>query len=499
MDKVTKVLVANRGEIAVRIFRALKELSIPSVGIYSDADINSPHLRFADEACNVGEAEAGKSYLNIEKIIAVAKDTKCDAVHPGYGFLAENHAFAKRCIEEGLIFIGPSPEAIELLGNKIESRKVMGDKGIPLIPGISSKLDAAKLANEAKKIGLPVLIKAAAGGGGKGMRVVREEKNLKDAIEGAKREAKAAFGDDTVFVEKFLEQPRHVEIQIFADSHGNTIHLCERECSIQRRHQKIIEETPSTALDEKLREEMGKAAVKVAKAANYLNAGTVEFLLDKNKNFYFLEVNTRIQVEHPVTEMTLGIDLVKEQIRIAAGEKLSIKQEDVKQRGHSIECRIYAEDPDNNFLPSPGKIRFLKEPQGPGIRVDSGIAQGQVIPVHYDPILSKLIVLASDRETAIKRMNRALSDYIILGVKTPIPFLKACLEHESFRKGDTDTSFIEKNLKEFKVAVAYKDKLKEALISLGVYRSLDKPRIKMGVEIKNYDPWLNMGNFELLD
>ena len=493
-----KVLVANRGEIAVRIFRALRELSIPSVAIYSDADKNSFHIKQADEALHIGESEAFKSYLNIDKIIETAKKLKCDAIHPGYGFLAENSAFTKRCIDEKITFIGPKPESIKLLGDKIQSRKAMEAAGIPTIPGISKKLPVDTLIKESKKIGFPVLIKAASGGGGKGMRVVRDEKNLKDSILAAQREAKSAFSDETVFVEKYLENPRHVEIQIFGDSHGNAVHCYERECSVQRRHQKVVEESPSPALNDKLREEMGTTAVKVAKAVNYLNAGTVEFLLDKNKEFYFLEVNTRIQVEHPVTEMILGIDLVKEQIAVASGEKLSFTQSDLSPRGHAIECRIYAEDPENNFLPAPGKIELLREPYGPGIRVDSGVEEGQVVPIFYDPILSKLIVHDSNRESAIKRMQNALSDYIVLGVKTPIPFLKSVLNNDSFKKGQYDTSLIDENFKDYKIEKEYSDTAIQAMTALAVFKQNEKQNVNFSTEQSQFDPWLNMGRFEFL-
>jgi len=493
-----KVLVANRGEIAIRVLRALKELSIPSVSVYSDADKYSPHIKFSDETYNIGEAEASKSYLNIEKIIEIAKIAEADAIHPGYGFLAENYQFSEACAKNNICFIGPSSVSIKLLGNKIESRKIMEKAQIPLIPGISSKLDADTLSKEARKIGLPILVKAASGGGGKGMRVVHKEDQLKDSIEAAQREAKSAFGDETIFIEKYLEEPRHIEFQIFGDSHGNIVHCFERECSIQRRHQKIIEETPSTALDDELRKRMGETAIKVAKVMNYVNAGTVEFLLDKNRNFYFLEVNTRIQVEHPVTELTLGIDLVKEQINVAQGNRLSFNQKDLTQKGHSIECRIYAEDPENNFLPAPGEILFLKEPQGPWIRVDSGIESGQIVPVYYDPILSKLIVYAPDRAGAIERMISALSNYIVLGIKTPIPFLKAVLGNKDFKSGKTYTSFIDKNMKDFKISERYKELLSNSLITLSVFKSEKKGYISNEVNMNQFNPWLTIGNFELL-
>jgi len=395
---IKKILVANRGEIAVRVIRACRELGIPSVSVYSEADRKSLHVQMADEAYEIGPPPPSESYLNIPKIIEIAKRAGANAIHPGYGFLAENWQFAKACEDEGIIFIGPNPNAMRLLGNKVESRKEMEKAVIPVIPGMeSSSRDFSVFKEEAEKIGYPVLIKAAGGGGGKGMRIIRSSEELIPSLESSMRESKSAFGDDSVYLEKFIEEPRHVEIQVLADNYGNAIHLCERECSVQRRYQKIIEESPSPALDEDLRERMGETAKKVIKHAGYNNAGTVEFLLDKERNFYFLEVNARVQVEHPVTEMVSGIDIVKNQIFIADGEKLKYKQGDIKQRGHAIEGRIYAEDPENNFLPSPGKILYLKEPSGPGIRCDSGIFSGFDVSPLYDPILSKLIVWAEDR------------------------------------------------------------------------------------------------------
>ncbi len=449
MDKryFKKILVANRGEIAVRIMNACRLLGIPTLAVYSEADRGAVHALFADEAIEIGPPAPRESYLSIEKIIKAAKDRGADAIHPGYGFLSENSEFVKACDKAGITFIGPSAESMHLMGNKVESRIKMATAGVPLIPGMKkagASLDEfQKAANEA---GYPVLIKAAAGGGGKGMRIVRDPKDLKDAVEAAKREAGNAFGDDTVYLEKYIEDPRHVEIQVLADKNGNTVHLFERECSIQRRHQKIIEETPSVALTPELREMMGNAAVKVAKAANYYSAGTVEFLVDKNGYFYFLEMNTRIQVEHPVTEMTTGVDLVVEQIRIAAGESISPYVMEAKQRGHAIECRIYAEDADNNFFPSSGPLLYYEEPSGPGIRVDSGVMQGSVVGVEYDPILAKLIVHAPNRNLAINKMINALKDYKILGIKTSRKFMIDVLQHEEFRKGATYTNFIEKNM-----------------------------------------------------
>lgn len=442
-----KILIANRSEIAVRIINACRTLGIPSVAVFSDADVNSKHCLMADESVHIGPPPPRESYLDIDKIIIAAKECSADAVHPGYGFLAENSLFARRCKDEGLTFIGPTPEAIHLLGNKVESRIKMADAGVPLIPGMKNSSDDIKVyRKEAKKAGYPVIIKAAAGGGGKGMRVVYKEDELENALDAARREAKNAFNDDTVYLEKFIVNPRHVEFQILADHHGNTIHLFERECSIQRRHQKIIEETPSVALDDNLRNLMGNDAVKVAQTADYTNAGTVEFLLDDTGNYYFLELNTRIQVEHPITEMVTGTDLVIEQIRIAAGLPLGEQFKSLTQRGHAIECRIYAEDGENNFMPSTGTIFHYSEPVGPGIRIDSGVIQGCEITIDYDPIMAKLIVYAPERNTAIKKMVEALKQYKILGVKTSRKFMIDVLNHPDFIAGKTYTDFIEKKM-----------------------------------------------------
>jgi acetyl-CoA carboxylase biotin carboxylase subunit len=442
-----KILIANRGEIACRIIHACRELGIHSVVVYSEADRTALHVLRADEAVCIGPPSPIESYLSIDKIIAAAKKTGCTAIHPGYGFLAENHVFAERCRKDGIVFIGSHPESIKSMGNKVEARQMMIAAKVPVIPGMqASASDVGLFAREADKVGYPVLLKAAAGGGGKGMRVVNKPEDLKGALEGAQREAKSAFGDDSVYLEKYIENPRHIEFQVFGDTHGNAVHLFERECSIQRRHQKIIEETPSVALNPELRGRMGEAAVKVVQACHYSNAGTVEFLLDQNGNFYFLEMNTRIQVEHPITEMVVGVDLVIEQIKVAAGEPLSFKQSTITQRGHSIECRIYAEDASNNFLPAAGKIHYLKEPVGPGVRVDSGIYSGIEVSVFYDPILSKLIVWGTDREAARKRMIKALSEYVVLGVTTQIDYLRDVLNNPEFIAGRTYTGFIPSNM-----------------------------------------------------
>lgn len=442
-----KILVANRSEIAVRVMNACHTLAIPCVAVYSKADVNSRHRREADESVFIGEAPPRESYLDIEKIINAAKESGCDAIHPGYGFLSENSAFPRRCAEEGLVFIGPPPDAMLLMGNKVESRMRMADAGVPLIPGMKgSGADTAAFERAADEAGFPVIIKAAAGGGGKGMRVVHERSQLADAVEAAKREAANAFGDDTVYLEKYVSSPRHIEFQVIADTHGTCVHVFERECSIQRRHQKIIEETPSVALTPEIRARMGADAVKVAKAAGYVNAGTVEFLFDQSGNYYFLEMNTRIQVEHPITEMVTGTDLVVEQIRIAAGLPLSDGFRSLSQRGHAIECRIYAEDGENNFMPSTGKIVHYTEPVGPGVRVDSGVQPGSEITINYDPIMAKLIVHAPTRDLAIRKMIAALNNYKILGVKTSKRFMIDCLSHPEFAAGRTYTNFIETHM-----------------------------------------------------
>jgi len=439
-----KILIANRGEIAVRIMRTCREMGISTVAVHSEADRSALHVRCAGEAVDLGPAEPRESYLNIEKIIAAARERGAGAIHPGYGFLAENAAFAERCEAEEIRFIGPPAAVIRSLGDKTAARTIMLKGAVPVIPGMTEPAsDLAELSERAREIGYPVLLKAASGGGGKGMRVVSGPEGLKDAFAEAASEALSAFGDGAVYLEKYLERPRHVEVQVLADARGNIVHLCERECSLQRRHQKIIEESPSPALTPELREAMGRAAVSAARAAGYVNAGTVEFLLDEGGQFHFLEVNTRLQVEHPVTEMITGIDLVREQIRIAAGEPLPFRQEEIKARGHAIECRIYAEDPERGFLPSPGEILCLREPAGPGVRVDSGIYGGFAVPTAYDPILSKLIVHAEDRPRAVERMIRALEEYVILGVRIPVPFLLDVIKSDFFRRGETHTRLID--------------------------------------------------------
>lgn len=440
-----KVLVANRGEIAVRIIRACREMNIETVAIYSEADKDSLHTRLADEAVCVGPAQSGKSYLNIKNILEAANVTGADSIHPGFGFLSENAKFAKMCEECNIKFIGPSYKVIELMGNKSNSKELMKKSGVPVIPGSDGplkNLEEAKVI--AEKIGFPIMLKASSGGGGKGIRLVNSIDELENAYNIVKQEAKVSFNDDELYMEKFIVNPRHVEIQILADEHGNVIHLGERDCSIQRRNQKVLEETPSTVLNEELRKQMGEAAVKAAKAAEYANAGTIEFLVDKDKNFYFMEMNTRIQVEHPITEAVTGVDLLKEQIRIASGENLRFEQKDIKFNGHSIECRINAENPNLNFRPCPGLIKELNLPGGNGVRIDTAVYSGYTIPAVYDSMIAKLIVHGESREEAINKMKRSLEELVIDGIDTNIDFLYEILENENFQTGNFDTSFIKK-------------------------------------------------------
>lgn len=446
---IKKILIANRGEIAVRIIRACKELGITAAAVYSDADKKAKHTLLADEAYYIGEAPSYKSYLVKEKLIALAKSIDADAIHPGYGFLSENTAFIELVENENLIFIGPSSKSVKLMGSKTSARSLMKKNHVPVVPGTIKPIQNFEEGIETSlKIGFPILLKASAGGGGKGMRNVNSQKEFKDAFEAAKREAEKAFGDSSIYIEKLIENPKHIEVQIIADKHGNYAHLFERECSVQRRHQKIIEESPSSSIDKITREKITASAIQAAKACGYYNAGTIEFLMDSSKNFYFLEMNTRLQVEHPVTELVSGIDLVKEQIRIASGEKLSFKQSDLTIHGHAVECRIYAEDPRNNFLPSTGILFNYSEPAGPGVRVDSGFQRGSEISVYYDPLISKIISWSSDREAAINRMSRALDEYSITGIKNNISFLKKVLVHKSFLDGSFDINFIEKSINE---------------------------------------------------
>jgi acetyl-CoA carboxylase biotin carboxylase subunit len=442
---IEKILVANRGEIAVRVIRACREMGIQSVAVYSDVDRNAMHVQLADEACAIGPAAASQSYLKMENLLEAAKISGAQAVHPGYGFLSENADFAQAVGEAGFVWIGPPPDAIRAMGSKTEARSIMMKAGVPVVPGTKDGVENEQEAAEfARQVGYPVLIKAAMGGGGKGMRVVRDKKELPSALEAARRESINAFGSPLIYLEKYLERPRHIEFQIFADSRGNIIHLGERECSIQRRHQKVIEESPSPVVTPEMREEMGQSAVEAARAVGYVNAGTVEFLVDAQNKYYFLEMNTRLQVEHPVTEMVTGLDLVQLQIHVARGEPLPLTQEQVSMRGHAIEVRIYSEDTLNNFLPHTGKVRYLRPPDGFGIREDSGIREGDEITIHYDPMISKLIAWGWNRPEAIARMRRALQEYRITGVRTTIPFGLLVMNNESYCRGQFDTSFVDR-------------------------------------------------------
>ena len=443
VQKFDKLLIANRGEIAMRILRAARELGIATVAVYSDADRNAPHVRFADEAYYIGAPPARESYLVVERLLDVAHRSGAGAIHPGYGFLAEREAFAQACADAGIVFVGPPARAIGIMGDKLMARSTVKAAGVPVVPGTEPGQSDEEMATAAIKMGFPVLVKAAAGGGGKGMRPVRSAEGLADAFASARREAKAAFGDDTVYIEKMITEARHIEIQLLADSHGNTIYLGERECSLQRRHQKLIEEAPSFVVDADLRRRMGEVAVAAARSVNYVNAGTIEFLVDRDKNFYFLEMNTRVQVEHPVTELVTGIDIVQEQLRIARGRRLRLRQEDVTINGWAIECRINAEDPYNNYLPSTGIITSVQLPTGPGVRVDTGVFEGNEISPFYDSMISKLICYGETRGEAVLRMRRALEEYRIMGVKTNIPFHQHMMESHRFLSGQFDTKFVE--------------------------------------------------------
>jgi acetyl-CoA carboxylase, biotin carboxylase subunit len=444
-----KILIANRGEIAVRVIRACHEMGIAAVAVYSNVDRASLHVRKADEAYPIGAAAAAESYLNMAKILDVAARSGADAIHPGYGFLSENARFARACAEAGVKFIGPTAAAMDAMGSKTKARQAMERAGVPLVPGTSRGLASVEQAEEvAARIGYPIMLKAAAGGGGKGMRLVQAREELRSALEGARSEAERSFGDSEVYIEKAIINPRHIEMQILADEHGNTVYLGERECSLQRRHQKVIEEAPSPLVDPEMRRRMGEVAVRVGQAAAYTNAGTVEFLVDQQKNFYFLEMNTRLQVEHPVTELVTGLDLVHLQIHIANGEPLPFTQDQVTIRGHAIECRIYAEDPDNNYFPSPGKITLLLLPSGPGIRRDSGMYEGWTVPMDYDPLLAKLIGYGTDRDQAIGRLTRALNEYFVGGIKTNISLFRRILGNADFRAAKLDTGFLDRLLKQ---------------------------------------------------
>jgi len=472
---IQKILIANRGEIAVRVMKTARKMGIKTVAVYSEADRNAPHVKFADEAVLIGPPPSNESYLKGDVIIKVAKELNVDAIHPGYGFLSENADFAERVEESGMIFIGPKSRAIRIMGSKLAAKDAVKKYNIPMVPGIDKAVTDVEQASEmAKKIGFPILIKASAGGGGKGMRIVEKESDLKEQMARAISEAESAFGDGSVFVEKYVSSPRHIEIQVLADTHGNIVHLFERECSIQRRHQKVVEEAPSAILTPELRSKMGDAAVMVAKACDYVGAGTVEFLMDANHNFYFLEMNTRLQVEHPVTEFISGIDLVEQQIKVANGEVLSFKQEDLKISGHAMELRVYAEDSINNFMPSVGTLEVYRPPSGYNIRVDDGFVEGMQVPIQYDPMLSKLITYGKTRSEAIQLMIEAISRYEVEGVSTTLPFGKFVFEHQAFRSGNFDTHFVknyysEEKMKDRSIAeasIAAKVALKQYLMDI---------------------------------
>lgn len=495
-----KILIANRGEIAVRIIECAHELGIKSVAVYSTVDKDSIHVLKANESYHLAGESATETYLNIDKIIEAAKSTKAEAIHPGYGFLSENYKFAKRCWDEGIVFIGPHPNAIKKMGDKIESKRLMIEAGVPTVPGFDPKgqeMTEEILIKEAKKIGYPVILKASAGGGGKGMRIVHKEEKLWDSFQEAAREAKSSFGDDTVFIEKYVEDPRHIEYQIIGDNFGNIIHLYERECSIQRRYQKIIEETPSPALTPELREKMGEAAVKAAKGINYNNAGTIEFILDKNKNFYFLEMNTRLQVEHPITEAVTGLDIVKKMIKISAGEPLTVKQKDVMQRGHAIECRLYAENPDHlEFRPSIGVLNAFNLEVAVGVRNDTGYKTGDRISIHYDPLLTKLISYGEDRTDAINKMYWALTNYTILGVDTNIEFLRDIINHKKFRTGEITTHFIQENFSTEWASRSKRGLPLEILIAAVLHDKFNPlEQAQTEVNKKTMSPWHMLGDW----
>ncbi len=493
MAKIKKILIANRGEIALRVMRSAKEMGIQTVAVYSEADRNSPHVKYADEAVLLGPPASAESYLLGDKIIDFCKKLNVDAIHPGYGFLSENAEFAKKVNDAGIIFIGPKPDAISLMGNKLQAKDTVKEYNIPMIPGTDKAItdieDAKKIA---ETIVYPILIKAAAGGGGKGMRSVFNPDDFEEQMNLAINEATSAFGNGSVFIEKFFTSPRHIEIQIMADSYGNTVYLFERDCSIQRRHQKVIEEAPSAVLTPELRKKMGETAVNVAKSCNYTGAGTVEFLYDSG-NFYFLEMNTRLQVEHPVTELITGIDLVKEQIRVAEGEKLSFTQDDLQIIGHAIEIRVYAEDPKNNFLPDIGKLETYKKPEGYGVRVDDGFEEGMDIPIYYDPMISKMCTYGKTREEAIDRMIRAIDDYKVIGIETTLPFGKFVMQHDAFRSGDYNTSFVgthftsdslvqEENIEEEELAAIFASKL--------IFENQNKTKVSQKVvQTSNVSNW----------
>ncbi|HSP14447.1 MAG TPA: acetyl-CoA carboxylase biotin carboxylase subunit [Thermoanaerobaculia bacterium] len=470
-----KVLIANRGEIAVRVIRACREMGFPTVAVYSEADRAAMHVIYADQAIPIGPAPSRDSYLRIDRILEAAKSTGADAIHPGYGFLAENAGFARACRDAGLLFVGPSPESIEAMGSKTESRQRMQAAGVPVVPGLTEPVKSVdEITAFAREAGYPIMIKASAGGGGKGMRFVEREADLHAAFDRVTSEAQSFFGDSAVYAERFIASPRHIEVQILGDQHGNLVHLGERECTLQRRHQKVIEECPSPVVDTRLREKLGAMAVQAARAVNYFSAGTIECLMGPDRRFYFLEMNTRLQVEHPVTEMVWGVDIVKEQLRIAAGEKLRFAQKDLSPNGHAIECRIYAENPARNFAPSPGLIRYINLPQGPGVRNDNGVYAGFTVPVFYDPMLSKLVCHAHTRQDAIARMKRALMEYRVDGIETTIPFFSMIMDNAEFAAANFDTGFIDRLLSQVEFGHGTRDGQVEAAIAAAAIMAFEE-------------------------
>ncbi|SEB73331.1 propionyl-CoA carboxylase alpha chain [Maribacter dokdonensis] len=483
-----KILIANRGEIALRIMKTAQKMGIKTVAVYSEVDRHSPHVKFADEAVLLGPAPSSESYLVMEKVINAAKGTGADGIHPGYGFLSENATFAQMVEDNEITFIGPKPHAIKVMGNKLAAKEAVRDYDIPMVPGIEEAITDVTLAEKvAKEIGFPILIKASAGGGGKGMRVVEKLEDLPEQMQRAISEAQAAFGDGSVFIEKYVGSPRHIEIQVLADTHGNIVHLFERECSVQRRHQKVVEEAPSAVLTPEIRNAMGEAAIKVARTCDYVGAGTVEFLLDENKNFYFLEMNTRLQVEHPVSELISGVDLVEQQIKVARGEALAFTQEDLKINGHALEVRVYAEDPLTDFMPSIGTLTTYKVPVGGGIRVDDGFEEGMEVPIYYDPMLSKLITYGKTREEAIQLMIRAIENYKVEGVATTLSFGKFVCEHEAFTSGNFDTHFVKNYYSPEHLEMQYAEERRiAALVALKLYKENEKV---LKVPSKNSSNW----------
>lgn len=477
---IKKILIANRGEIALRIMKTARSMGIKTIAVYSEADRDAPHVRFADQSVCIGPAPSNESYLLGDKIIKLAKELNADAIHPGYGFLSENADFAEKVEQNGLIFIGPKSHAIRVMGNKLAAKDAVKGYDIPMVPGTEEAISDVNVAKAiAEKIGFPILIKAAAGGGGKGMRIVDNEKEFEDQMKRAISEAENAFGDGAVFIEKFVTSPRHIEIQVLADNFGNTVHLFERECSVQRRHQKVVEEAPSAVLTEEKRKSMGEAAIKVAKACDYVGAGTVEFLLDENHNFYFLEMNTRLQVEHPVTELITGLDLVEQQIRVANNEKLAFEQDDLKIKGHAFELRVYAEDPMDNFMPSVGKLEKYRPPSGENIRMDDGFTEGMQVPIQYDPMLSKLITYGKTRNDAIQLMLEAISAFEVEGISTTLPFGKFVFEHEVFRSGNFDTNFVKKYFSPEKLEPIHEEEARVAALYVLKHYLKDSEKLRL--------------------